>query len=150
MVVIHTHTGKTPEQVMAYANSNGRRLMRGAFESSGKTTLKVIKANTPVYNTAKYPTWAHMPHAHKVGGQLRNSIKLGKIRETKRTIKVRIHSRKRYAGYIEGGFTHVFYKVPRWIHGRFMAFTGINSVHRWVYPMRVRNALRKTFSGGSL
>ena len=147
MAVKVTKVGVTPEILLAHARNHFPKELHGAFKRSADKTTRVAKVRAPVYNSAKYPSWAKMPHAHRVGGALKRSITRGVIKQSLTTISTTIYSKKNYAKYMEYGFLHVRYQYGRWIAGRFMISKSLNSTHRIDFPRQVKLAFKRAFMG---
>lgn len=143
MVVTYTKVGVTPEILLGHARTHFPTELNSAFKRSADKATRVAKVRTPVYNPAKYPAWVGMRHAHGIPGGLKRSITRGTIKQTVRTLKTSIYSKKHYAGYIERGFWHV--RAGRYIPGRFMIFKALNTTHRIDFPRQVRYAFKRAF-----
>lgn len=147
MVVTRTKVGVSPEILLGHARNHFPKELHSGFKRSADKTTRIAKVRAPVYNPAKYPTWAKMPHAHRIGGALKRSITRGTIKQTTRTLSTTIYSRKKYAKYMEGGFLHVRYKYGKWISGRYMIFKALNTTHRLDFPRQVTLAFKRAFMG---
>ena len=145
MTVIRTKVGVTPEILLAHARNHFPKELHGAFKRSANKTTRVAKNKAPYYHSSKYPTWAGMPNAHRVGGALKRSITRGVIKQTLNTLSTTIYSRKSYSGYMESGFLHTRVKYGKWIRGKYFIKSALDTVHRIDFPKQITIAFKKAF-----
>ena len=143
--IVIVRVGTDMAKQFAYGTANINNFINAGLDRSARMTVTAAKIRAPVYVTARYPEWAHMPHAHKVGGRLRRSIKKSNTVETKHTGRVRIYSNAYYSGPMEGGFRHVIAK--RRIRGRRFFARAINGVFSKQFPIECNRAFLRAFGG---
>lgn len=131
-------TGDDLTKRLEFAATYGNANINRAMVVSSREMATTAKRLAPVYDTTKYPEWAHMKHAHRVGGRLRRFIKTRSV-AFKNAGRVTISARSYYASYMERGFRHVL--ANRLIHGRWFM---LRAYHRTFVPT-ARNNLTKAF-----
>jgi len=139
--------GRDPKEVFTTAAESINELLAQELERATDVTVSFSKSLAPVYNPAKYPKWAHMPHAMQPHGLLKKSIRRTKVKVGKRVIKTSIRSSRNYAGYIEDGFIHKYAK--RRVSGRKYVGTPMNLVHKPMFTRGIVRAFRRAFKEGS-
>ncbi|RLC78600.1 MAG: hypothetical protein DRJ03_24990 [Chloroflexi bacterium] len=124
------------------------RAMKSTLSITAKTIESVSVATAPVYNSAKYPHFAHMQHAimsTMFPGRLKRSIKVSQIFHFSRFFTFALVAATGYAIYIEKGFRH--YLAKRWICGRFFMRSSVRSVMGsmidWVFGFACDSVLEK-------
>lgn len=143
MVVKYTRKGRDLQKDFTFAANNIHDFFQEALEETTDQTVKVSKNLAPVYNPLKYPTWSRMKHARGTHGHLKASIKRKPVKQTKRTLRTAIYSRKKYSSYIEHGFNH---KIAReHILGRKYIGVPMKVVHQRLLPRKIHVAFKKAF-----
>jgi hypothetical protein len=139
-------TGDDLTKRLEFAATYGNVNINRAMVVSSREMASTAKKLAPKYDTTKYPEWAHMKHAHRVGGRLRKHIKTRSV-AFKNAGRVTISARSYYASYMERGFRHVLAK--RIVFGRWYM---LRSYHNTFLPSAERNltkAFHVTFGDGS-